>query len=36
MTAIATTMLKKQIADLGVPEIPDFIDKTAGAQLFVI
>lgn len=26
MTAFATNMLKKQIADLGVPEVPDFIE----------
>lgn len=27
MTGMATRMLKKQIADLGVPEIPDFLDQ---------
>ncbi len=27
MTAMATKMLKKQIADLGVPEVPDFLDQ---------
>ncbi|MEI8067144.1 MAG: DsrE/DsrF/DrsH-like family protein [Actinomycetes bacterium] len=27
MTSMATHMLKKQIADLGVPEIPDFLDQ---------
>lgn len=31
MTAIATKMLKKQIADLGVPEIPDFLDQIVAA-----
>ena len=25
--AVATKMLKKQIADLGVPEVPDFLDQ---------
>jgi len=27
MTGLATKMLKKQIADLGVPEVPDFLDQ---------
>ena len=27
MTGVATHMLKKQIADLGVPEVPDFLDQ---------
>jgi peroxiredoxin family protein len=27
MTTMATKMLKKQIADLGVPEVPDFLDQ---------
>jgi peroxiredoxin family protein len=31
MTGMATKMLKKQIADLGVPEIPDFLDQIVGA-----
>ena len=31
MTAIATKMLKKQIADLDVPEIPDFLDQIVAA-----
>ena len=31
MQAVATKMLKKQIADLGVPEIPDFLDQIVGA-----
>lgn len=36
MTAIATKMLKKQIADLDVPEVPDFLDQivAAGGQLW--
>ena len=36
MTALATKMLKKQIADLGVPEVPDFLDQivAAGGQLW--
>lgn len=36
MTAMATKMLKKQIADLGVPEIPDFLDQivASGGQLW--
>ena len=31
MTAMATKMLKKSIADLGVPEVPDFIDQIVAA-----
>ncbi len=31
MTAMATKMMKKQIADLGVPEVPDFLDQIAAA-----
>ena len=31
MTAVATHMLKKQIADLGVPEVPDFLDQIVAA-----
>ena len=31
MTAMATHMLKKQIADLGVPEVPDFLDQIVAA-----
>jgi len=31
MTGIATRMLKKQIADLGVPEVPDFLDQIVAA-----
>ncbi|MCX6428589.1 MAG: DsrE/DsrF/DrsH-like family protein [Actinobacteria bacterium] len=27
MTSMATHMLKKQIAELGVPEVPDFLDQ---------
>ena len=27
MTGMATKMLKKQIADLGVPEVPEFLDQ---------
>jgi len=27
MTGLATKMLKKQIADQGVPEVPDFLDQ---------
>ena len=27
VTAMATKMMKKQIADLGVPEVPDFLDQ---------
>jgi peroxiredoxin family protein len=31
MTAMATKMLKKQIASLGVPEVPDFLDQIVAA-----
>ena len=31
MTAMATKMLKKSIADLGVPEVPDFLDQIVAA-----
>lgn len=31
MTAVATKMLKKQIADLDVPEVPDFLDQIVAA-----
>ncbi|MDP3713172.1 MAG: DsrE/DsrF/DrsH-like family protein [Mycobacteriales bacterium] len=31
MTAMATHMLKKQIADIGVPEVPDFLDQIVAA-----
>jgi peroxiredoxin family protein len=31
VTAAATHMLKKQIADLGVPEVPDFLDQITAA-----
>ena len=31
MQAVATKMLKKQIADLGVPEVPDFLDQIVAA-----
>jgi peroxiredoxin family protein len=31
VTTMATRMLKKQIADLGVPEIPDFLDQIVAA-----
>ncbi len=31
MTAMATKMLKKQIADLDVPEVPDFLDQIVAA-----
>ena len=36
MTTIATKMLKKQIAELGVPEVPDFLDQivSAGGHLW--
>ncbi|HPE13749.1 MAG: DsrE/DsrF/DrsH-like family protein [Actinobacteria bacterium] len=27
MTQMATKMMKKQIADLGIPEVPDFLDQ---------
>ena len=31
MTAIATRKLKKSIADLGVPEVPEFLDQIVAA-----
>ena len=31
MTPLATRMMKKQIADLGVPEVPDFLDQVVAA-----
>lgn len=31
MTGMATKMLKKQIADLGIPEVPDFLDHIVAA-----
>ena len=31
MTTAATKLLKKQIADLGVPEVPDFLDQIVAA-----
>ncbi len=31
MTAMATKLLKKQIADAGVPEVPDFLDQIVAA-----
>jgi peroxiredoxin family protein len=31
MTGVATKMLKKQIAELGVPEVPDFLDHIVAA-----
>ena len=31
MTTMATKMLKKQIADVGVPEVPDFLDQIVAA-----
>jgi peroxiredoxin family protein len=31
MTGMATKMLKKQIADLGVPEVPEFLDQIVAA-----
>ena len=36
MTGMATKMLKKQIADLGIPDVPDFLDQivAAGGQLW--
>ena len=36
MTPLATRMMKKQIADLGIPEVPEFLDQVvaAGGQLW--
>jgi peroxiredoxin family protein len=31
MTGMATMMLKKQIADIGVPEVPEFLDQVVAA-----
>ena len=31
MTAMATHMFKKSIADIGVPEVPDFLDQIVAA-----
>ena len=31
MTGMATKMLKKQIADLDIPEVPDFLDQIVAA-----
>ena len=31
MTGLATKMLKKQISDLGVPEVPEFLDQIVAA-----
>ena len=31
MTAVATRMLKQQIADLGVPEVPELLDQIVAA-----
>jgi peroxiredoxin family protein len=31
MQPMATHMLKKQIADLGVPEVPEFLDQIVAA-----
>ena len=31
VTALATRMLKKSIADLGVPEVPEFLDQIVAA-----
>ena len=31
MTTKATKLLKKQIVDIGVPEVPDFLDKIVAA-----
>jgi len=31
MTPFATRMMKKQIADIGVPEVPDFLDQVVAA-----
>jgi peroxiredoxin family protein len=31
MTGMATRMLKKQIAELGVPEVPEFLDQIVAA-----
>ncbi len=31
MQAMATSMMRKQIADLGIPEVPDFLDQIVAA-----
>lgn len=31
MTALATRMMKKSIAELGIPEVPDFLDQIVAA-----
>ncbi|TXH44644.1 MAG: hypothetical protein E6Q90_03650 [Actinobacteria bacterium] len=31
MTSMATKMMKQQIADLGIPEVPDFLDQIVAA-----
>lgn len=31
MTSVATKMMKKQIADLGIPEVPDFLDQVVAS-----
>ena len=31
MTGLATKMMKQQIADLGIPEVPDFLDQIVAA-----
>ncbi|GEN78770.1 DsrE/DsrF/DrsH-like family protein [Actinotalea fermentans] len=31
MQAMATSMMKKQIADLGIPEVPEFLDQIVAA-----
>ncbi len=31
MTTLATRMMKKSIADLGIPEVPDFLDQIVAA-----
>ncbi|MDD2858422.1 MAG: DsrE/DsrF/DrsH-like family protein [Candidatus Nanopelagicales bacterium] len=31
MTGMATKMLKQQIADIGIPEVPDFLDQIVAA-----
>ncbi len=31
MTSVATKMMKKQIADLGIPDVPDFLDQVVAS-----
>ena len=31
MTTLSTKLMKKQIADLGIPEVPDFLDQIVAA-----